>query len=188
LANKHVKTVGLYAYLDKIPFYNKLGFKQDQEFTVLTAKNPSAMSTAEAKKARKEDMKKIIDFDQTCFGASRRKLLEPILLYPNNSCYFSIQNGQVIGFAVAKVYDGKAELGPLECRHEWGDVAVDLLNAVLSRLEGLEVSMCVSMKGKQLLSTLKKSGFKKGFRVARMFYGPLATNGCVYAAESLERG
>jgi predicted N-acetyltransferase YhbS len=188
LTGKDVKTVGLYAYIDKIPFYTKLGFKYDSEFTVLKGEGFSSSPAAYVTEAKKQDIKKIIDYDKSCFSACRKKLLEPILLYPSNFCYVSVENGRIAGFAVAKAYGGMAELGPVVCESGRSDMAISLLNATLGRLNSLEVSMCVPRKEKSILDMLKKAGFSESFRVARMFFGLPVANECIYIAESLERG
>lgn len=188
LKSKKVETVGLYAYINRIPFYKRLGFKYDSEFTVLNGKAFSSPHKAFARKAQKQDTKKIIDFDRLCFGASRRKLLEPIIQDLDNLCYFTAENGKITGYAIAKVYKGGTELGPLVCSERRSDAAINLLRTILDRLEGLEVSMCVPSKENLILNMLIKSGFKENFRVARMFFGVPHIKGCIYAAESLERG
>jgi GNAT superfamily N-acetyltransferase len=188
LARKKVRTIGLYAYMERIPFYESLGFVYDLDFVVLKGKGFSSKVGANVRKAGREDVKKIMDFDCGCFGASRKKLLEPVILDPDNLRYIAAENGKISGFAVAKVYGGMAELGPLECRQECSDVTIDLLKATLDRLKGVEVSLFVPDKESAVLSTLAGHGFKESFRVARMFHGPSVKGGCVYLAESLERG
>jgi GNAT superfamily N-acetyltransferase len=188
LKSRNVETVGLYAYVDKIPFYRRLGFEYDSDFIVLNGKGFPSSVGADLKKAEKEDIQKIIDYDNLCFGASRRKLLEPILLDPDNSCYFSIEKDQISGYAVAKVYKGGAELGPLVCPKGRNDIAIKLLRTILNKLHRLEVSMCVPQKENLILKMLMESGFSENFRVARMFFGPPIVKDCIYVAESLERG
>jgi len=188
LKSKNVETVGLYAYTNRIPFYKRLGFEYNSEFTVLNGKAFSSLGRAAARKARNQDTPKIINYDRLCFGASRRKLLEPIILDPDNLCYFATENGQIIGYAIAKVYKGMAELGPLVCSESRSDIAINLLSTVLNRLEGLEVSMCIPTNRKRILGMLINSGFTENFRVARMFFGALHIEDCICAAESLERG
>jgi len=188
LTNRNVETVGLYAYIDKVPFYRRLGFEYDSEFIVLKGKGFSSSAEANLREARKEDIQEIIDYDHCYFGASRRKLLEPILLDSDNLCYVSIEDGRLSGYAVAKVYNGVAELGPLICLQGRSDIAINLLKATLSRLEGLEVSICVPKKENSILDMLRKSGFSESFQVARMFFGSPAFEDCIYVAESLERG
>jgi hypothetical protein len=81
-----------------------------------------------------------------------------------------------------------AEIGPLICSEGRSDVAINLLTAILNRLEGLQVSMCVPAKQGKILDMLKKSGIAESFTVARMFFGIRHAKDCICAAESLERG
>lgn len=187
-AEKKVDTVGLYAYVDKIPFYKRLGFEYDSDFVVLRGRGFSSSSTTSVKKANANDLSRIIDFDCSCFGASRRKLLEPIILDVDNLCFLSAENGLILGYVIAKMYRGMVELGPLVCDRDHGDVAVELLKTVLNRSSGLEVSACVPRKESQVLAMLNESGFAESFNVARMFFGIPVRERCIYLAESLERG
>jgi len=188
LTSKNVETIGLYAYIDKIPFYRRLGFEYESEFTVLRGRGSSSPTTSDFREARERDIRNIVNIDKACFGGSRRKLLEPILLNQNNLCYFAIEERKIVGYVVAKVYEDMAELGPLVCRKGRSDIAIELLKANLNRLKKLEVSMCVPKKESAILNMLIKSGFKENFRVARMFYKPQTVKDCIYIAESLERG
>ncbi len=188
LTSKNVKAVGLYAYMDTIPFYEKLGFKYDSCFIVLDGKAFSSPVKTSLKEAEKEDFQKIIDYDSTYFGASRKKLLEKILQDKNNLCYLSIENGQLLGYITAKVYEGFAEIGPLVCQQERSGIAVDLVRAVLNKLEGFKVSLCVPKKDSDILNFLMKFGMKERFHVARMFFKSFSAKDCIYMAESLERG
>jgi hypothetical protein len=63
-----------------------------------------------------------------------------------------------------------------------------LLKTILSRLNGLAVSMCIPKKETALLNMLSKAGFREDFGVVRMFLGPAVAKKCIYMAESLERG
>lgn len=188
LTRKHVKIVGLYAYMDRIPFYERLGFKRDSEFTVLNGKGFSLPVKSKERKAEKQDLKEIIEFDRYCFGASRRKLLEPIILDSDNLCFTSAEGERMIGYVVAKVYRHMGEIGPLVCKKGREDVAVNFLSSVLSRLEGYEVSMCIPNRESTILKFLKTLGFTESFRVTRMFFGSPVTEDCICMAESLERG
>jgi GNAT superfamily N-acetyltransferase len=188
LTAKKVKSVGLYAYPSKIPFYARLGFKYDSDFVVLRGKSTSSSVTAGVIEAGKDSLEQIVDFDQNCFGASRRKVLEPILLNPSNLCYMILEDKQLLGFAAAKVYDKTAELGPVVCSLGRDDVAISLVNVALNRLMGSEVSLCLHESESTILDTLVKRGFSKSFRVSRMFFGSNISENCIYVAESLERG
>jgi len=188
LSSRNVSNVGLYAYVNTIPFYEKLGFKCDSDFTVFEGKAFAMPVESNLRMAKKEDFQRIIDYDSYWFGASRKKLLDAILSNSNNLCYLSIESGQVVGYAMAKVYDGIAEIGPLVCLREREVVAIDLLKAIFSRLDGSEVSLCLPKKELALINFLIRSGFSERFHVARMFLKPFNAKDCFYLAESLERG
>jgi ribosomal protein S18 acetylase RimI-like enzyme len=188
LTSKNVEVVGLYSYIDAVPFYEKLGFKYDSDFVVLEGKASTSPVEVNIREVKAEDLQKIIDYDSSCFSASRRKLLETVFHKANNLCYSSIENGQVLGYIMAKVYEGMAEVGPLVCNPKGSDIAINLVKTVLNRLEDLEVSFCVPKKESAILDFLGKSGFSERFHVARMFFKPISLKDCICIAESLERG
>jgi len=188
LTRKKVKSVGLYSYPSKVPFYTRLGFKYDSDFIVLKGRGASSSVTVGASEAGRDDLKQIVDFDQDCFGASRRKVLEPILLDPRNLCYMILKEKQLLGFAAAKAYNRTAELGPVVCSPGRNDVAISLINAALDRLSGSEVSLCLHEREASIVDMLRRRGFSESFKVSRMFYGSPIRKDCIYAAESLERG
>ncbi|NWF86769.1 GNAT family N-acetyltransferase [Candidatus Bathyarchaeota archaeon] len=188
LTARNVETIGLYAYMDKIPFYERLGFRYDSDFMVLSGKGLSSPIKTGFREVKEKEIKTIIEFDHSCFGASRKKILKPILLKKNNLCYASFEDGQLTGYAAVKVYKGMADLGPLICKYGRSDMAIAILKTVLNRLKGFEISLCAPKKESELLDFLTKSGFHERFRVARMFYGSSLIRDCIYVAESLERG
>ena len=188
LIKQRVETIGLYAYQNKIPFYQRLGFEYDSNFVVLMGKPDASSEQVHQREATKNDESEIIDLDHLCFGASRHKLLVPILEESNNVCYVSGEKGSIQGFVVTKVYPGMAEVGPLICQRGCPDIAVDLLKAALNRVRGLEVLTCVPEQESSIRDTLMRQGFSEAFHVARMFYGVPRPNDCIYMAESLERG
>jgi GNAT superfamily N-acetyltransferase len=188
LKSKDVKTVGLYAYIDTVPFYRRLGFQCDLEFSVLEGNGFFSSVSANLKKADEQDVQKIIDFDHSHIGESRKKILESTLFNANNLCYVSIEDEQISGYVAAKVYSEMAEVGPLVCPRRHNDTAINLLKTVLNKLTGSKISMCVPRDESSILNLLTNHGFIESFRVARMFSGPSIIKDCVYIAESLERG
>ncbi|MEM3596779.1 MAG: GNAT family N-acetyltransferase [Candidatus Bathyarchaeia archaeon] len=189
LKRKGAETIGLYSYKEKANFYARLGFKRNLQFTVLNGKASSPnFEIAKVKEAEKTEMQKIIEFDSLYFGASRKKLLEKIVEEKDNLCYYYAKDGEILGYAMAKVYGHYVEIGPLICRRGKSHVAKNLLNAMLKKVEGSEVSICLPKKEKAMVNMLLDYGFKESFTVFRMFFGPLAFRDCIYIAESLERG
>jgi N-acetylglutamate synthase-like GNAT family acetyltransferase len=187
-SRKHVKSVGLYAYENRIHFYTRLGFKYDSDFMVMKGKGSSSPANPAVRRAQESDITKIVEYDESCFGSSRKKLLEPILMDKDNICYIFSEGGHVSAYAVAKVYRGMAELGPLVCPVRRSNLALDLLKVVLDRLNGVEVSIFLPTKDTIIINMLKGRRFTEEFRVARMFYGVPIVKECIQAAESLERG
>jgi len=188
LEGRKVETIGIYAYTHTVPFYERLGFEYDSDFIVLNGKGVPSAEVPDVKEANRGDIEKVVAYDRSCLGFSRRKLLEPILLDEDNICYLSVEDGEIRGYLVAKVFRGMAEVGPLVCSQKFSETALELLRAPLNRLRGFEISMCVHEKRTALLEMLERNGFIESFRVARMFRGPKIDTGCIYMAESLERG
>jgi len=188
LLRKHVKTVGLYAYDNRIHFYKRLDFKYDSDFIVMTGKGFPSQSSSNARKVQESDIASVVEFDESCFGSSRRKLLEPILLDNDNICYTITENDHVLAYAAAKMYRGMAELGPLVCSAGRDNLSIELLKAILDKLEGIEVSLFLPTKESTIINMLEGKGFTREFRVARMFHGQTMVKNCIQTAESLERG
>jgi len=188
LKSRGIQTVGLYAYADKVNFYRRLGFEYDSEFTVLKGKGFPSEKREGIVDVTGKNMQQIIDSDSLCFGASRGKVLEPILADSSNVGYMCVEKNRILGYALAKVYDGMADLGPLICQKGRSDIAISLLEAVLNRLKDATVSLCLPKKDKPLLNVLKANGFVESFPLMRMFLNPRPMSNCVYVAESLERG
>ena len=190
LTNKGVETIGLYAYLDRTPFYAEHGFQSEAKFKVLKGRGFSASDGVCAMEAGEDDMPQIVDLDRLYFGGSRTRLLEPVLLDPSSTCYVCKDDDQILGFAVAKKYGETSEIGPLVCERGCYDIAINLLKAGLRKAGNCEVSLCVPEKEPKILDLLMRHGFREHLRLARMIRGTPVTNDhdYVYVAESLERG
>jgi hypothetical protein len=94
----------------------------------------------------------------------------------------------MLGYIMAKVYEGMAEVGPLICSPKRSDVAINLVKTALNRLMGFEVSFCVPKRESAITKFLTTLGISERFHVARMFFKPISLKDCIYIAESLERG
>ena len=135
-----------------------------------------------------KNIQQIAQFDRRCFSGDRRKLLESIILEPDNLSYYVSKDDEVIGYIASTVYEKMAWVGPLVCQEGNVDASVTLLKGVLSKLTGLSAYVALPKKEVSLATTLSKAGFKEDFSVARMFFGPNTSRNCIYLAESLERG
>ncbi len=182
-------SIGLYAYKHLVDFYRNLGFSKDNNFIVLRAERVRRSNKEErAKRIDLGDLGKIVEFDRRCFGASRERLLAQIIQKHGNASFIGVENGQVVGYATAKVYQELVEIGPTVCLSSHSEIALELMNALLNEITGKEAYMCLPANEKALLDLAGKAEFKKKFEVERMFLGYHFAQDCIYLAESLERG
>ncbi len=187
LLDAGVKTIGLYSYLERAPFYGRLGFKAFSEFVTLKGHGLSTNCKVH-EEISNQDIPEAIGLDGVCFGAARKKLLEPILLDSSNLSYKYEEKGELLGFIVAKIYGDTAEIGPLVCKKGRNDIAMNLIKCTLNALPDTKVSVCIPKRESEMYDTLSNSGFVEDFSTVRMLFGVQIDQDCIYAAESLERG
>jgi GNAT superfamily N-acetyltransferase len=188
LHNKGVETIGLYAYPNLVQFYSNLGFRYDEDFSVLHAPALKAVSVKALSSVGTDNIQQITAYDRRYFGGDRRKLLESIILDEGNLSYYVSKDDEATGYVAATVYETMAWVGPLVCQEGNVNAAVMLLKGVLSKLTGLRVYVALPKKEISLATILSNAGFKEDFSVVRMFFGLNVARNCIYLAESLERG
>ncbi|MGA2682690.1 MAG: GNAT family N-acetyltransferase [Candidatus Bathyarchaeia archaeon] len=188
LQARGAQTIGLYAYPSLADFYGNLGFKVDEDFAVLQAKDLGSLASEGLPRVTRQQIKAIEKFDRQSFGGDRQKLLESIILEKGNLSYFKSEENEVAGYVAATVYEKMVWIGPLICREGKVDVAISLLRTVLSNVAGKSVYLVLPRKEAALADMLFSAGFKEDFSVSRMFLGQAVAKNCIYLAESLERG
>jgi len=188
LRRKGAATVGLYSYVNTVPFYQKLGFEPDCSFVRLTGQAPKAhIETKSTRMMSDDDLRAVTDLDTQCMGWNRERLLKRIFGSSRDLCHAAWEGSVLLGFIMADWY--KQEVGPCVCRPAHDREAVNLLNVVLSKLVSVEVRMGVLETRRSIVDALKKMTFKEEFKVVRMCLGDkLKDKGCIFAMESLERG
>jgi len=190
LASRNVRTIGLYAYPQLADFYSKLGFKPEVDFSALKADSvcETSTETRNFRIIKAQDLSTIADFDAEFFGACRERLFDLLFKNPHNLGYVAFEGSKVVGFVASKVFGEFAEVGPLVCLRSKPEIAQELLNTILSRLNGFEALVYIPTSELILLNNAYNAGFKEEFRLKRMFFGPVLAKNCIYLAESLERG
>lgn len=187
LLDAGVKTIGLYSYLERVQFYRRLGFKAFSEFITLRGHGVSTNCKV-YEEISNQDIPEAIRLDSICFGATRKKLLEPLLLDSSNLSYKFEEKGKLRGFIVAKIYGYTAEIGPLVCKKGYTNIAIELIKCTLNALPNRKVSICIPKQESEICDALTNSGFVEDFSTVRMLFGVQIDQKCIYAAESLERG
>ena len=188
LKAKGVTTIGLYAYRNVVSFYERLGFKANRDFSWLMCRNVSW--TGETMPALDSlDLKAILEFDERCFGASRKRLLKAIYDSPLGICGAILEDGKQITYLMAVRSSTSAEIGPWICAPGREEDGFRLFRSLGNELHGLEAHVGVPSDRSDAVDFLSSLGFAEDFLVVRMFYGPVPPDGgCVLAMESLERG
>lgn len=188
LTKKSATIIGLYAYMNTVAFYEKLGFKASSGFVHLVGQGSRLdFDRRLARRMTQKDLEDIISFDESCMCWNRDRLLRRIFKDSNDLCYVARDQERMLGFIMADWY--RQEIGPCVCHPENSGMAVHLLKAVLSKLGKLEVRIGVSENKTEIIRALKGMNFKEEFRVVRMYRGEVLEDaGCLLAMESLERG
>ena len=188
LSEKSVSTIGLYAYVNTVKFYKKIGFKADSDFIRFAGQGIRNQVGANAiRRMSQRDLNEVIDFDRSCMGWNRDRLLRRMFADSKDLCYIIREDSGLLGFVMADWY--RQEIGPIMCRANSDDDPISLLKAVLSKLAGVEVRIGVSEARRRIVDALVDMDFKEEFRVTLMHLGEkLPDARCLVAMESLERG
>ncbi len=146
-----------------VGFYNNLGFKTDDDFSVLFTENMGLVATENLTKVGVRDLPKISKFDTNYFGGNRKRLLESIILEENNASYCASENGKIMGYVAATVYPQLAWVGPLICKPTKAEVEFSLLKTVLANLSGKRVYTVVPKKNAELIDFFMGAGVYGNF-------------------------
>jgi len=188
LHTRGVETVGLYAYPHLLDFYAKFGFSVDTDFSVLHTQTLCPITANPLPKINKSKLPAIVRFDSYFFGGNREELLKSILFdKANTSCCITNNDGEILGYVAATVYEKAAWIGPLVCQPQRNDIATALVKSVLGELASKQVYAVIPKKD-PLATLFFSAGFRETFFVSRMVLGQTNTKNCIYLAESLERG
>ena len=189
LQSKGVETIGIYAYPYLKEFYGKSGFKTDIDLTVMRNDQVHTNIWSSIELETQPDFSVLTSFDNQFFGADRSRLLKSIMQEKNSICYASmVSKKEVNGYILSKTSENIAEVGPLVCRPDKPDVALELLKAMLLRLENRRVLLYLPQNQRGLEEFLLRAGFRKDFSLSRMFLGMPKIQNSIHLAESLERG
>ncbi|HKZ93989.1 MAG TPA: GNAT family N-acetyltransferase [Candidatus Bathyarchaeia archaeon] len=188
LVGESATTIGLYAYVDTVQFYEKLGFKANSNFIRLVGQGfKMDQYTERIVRMAERDLEDVARFDERCMGWNREPLLKRIFRDSKDLCYVARDSNKLLGFIMADSY--RQEIGPCVSSPRKPEVAINLLRAVLGTFSGLEIRVGVSESRLGIVEALREMKFQEEFKVVRMYWGQvLKDKGCLLAMESLERG
>ena len=190
LASTWVQTVRLNAYLNVIPFYEKLGFHREYEVVRWTAEVPLG-EPARVPGANAEDLDRLVSFDARYFGAPRKALLGRLLGEHPDTFFVAQQGPQVYGYIVGSPYDHACEIGPWVVAPGHPEVARLLFRALVGAVGARAYAFSGPERNGDLLAFAREAGFREAFRTRRMWWGQdlfPGEPGGVWAAAGLEKG
>ncbi|MDR0318959.1 MAG: GNAT family N-acetyltransferase [Nitrososphaerota archaeon] len=197
LQSKGVQTIGLYAYPHLEKYYSNFGFKTDSDkdvvLTVMCNSNVQAAPCGSSlfsveQFSVQSDFSVLARFDSEFFGADRSKLLKRLLHDKSSLCYVSFVGKEMVGYVLSNDHGNTLEVGPLVCRPDLPDVALELLRVMFQRLANRSVVLYLSPNQVVLEAFLLELGFRKSFSLSKMFLGGSKIQSGVCLVESLERG
>jgi GNAT superfamily N-acetyltransferase len=191
LDRKGVETARLNAYLNVIPFYERLGFLREYENVRYHGSVAASGTPGAGRPATGDDLPAIAHFDSFYFGASRERLLARLHEEFPESFLVARDEGGVRGYIVANADGGSAEIGPWVANPTMPEVAGDLLHSLLARLGPTRIAFTAPTLNAHHERMAAELRLETAFRTLRMYRGRDAYHGLpqgVFALAGLEKG
>jgi len=185
-----VVTVRLYAYLNAIPFYERLGFRREYEVVRWRGPAISGRSTG-VRPARRSDIPRLVPLDAAYFGAPRTPLLERLAEEFPDSFLVSERSGEIRGYIVGNVNGESCEVGPWAVGPPRDPAARNLFHALVAASGAREIAFSGPSQNAPLLAFVEELGYAQVFRALRMGWGEnrFAGNPAgIWALGGLEKG
>jgi len=111
LRQRGVRTVRLNAYLNAVPFYERLGFHGDYE-VIRWHGRATGRNARNVRPIHKTDIDSLIQLDTVYFGANRRTLLARLAKEFPETFLVGERSGHLKGFIVGSAGGDSCEIGP----------------------------------------------------------------------------
>jgi len=187
-----VRTVRLNAYLNAIPFYERLGFQR--EYEVIRWHGPAGAGGERVRgvrPVRPADLTGLAQMDARYFGANRQILFARLAEEFSSTFLVAERGGRLSGFIAGNPSGDSCEIGPWVVEPGSGRIAEDLYWALINSAGASEVSFSGPSRNPALLEFVHKTRFKEVFRALRMWWGANEFPGDpagIWAAGGLEKG
>ncbi len=191
LDGKGVETARLNAYLNVVPFYERLGFRGEYENVRYQGNVRASGIPGAGRPATPDDLPAIAHFDSFYFGASRERLLARLLQEFPQHFLVSRDEGGIRGYIVANADAGAAEIGPWVANPTMPDVGGDLLHGLLSRLGPTRIGLTAPTPNDHHERMAGERRLETAFRTLRMYRGRDGYHGLprgIFALAGLEKG
>ncbi|HYS71461.1 MAG TPA: GNAT family N-acetyltransferase [Thermoplasmata archaeon] len=189
LDGRGIASARLNAYLNVIPFYERLGFRQ--EFLNYRYSGQSEGRAAPGVRlARTDDLAAMAELDRRFFGADRTRLLRRLLDEFSATSLVFDDKGEVVGHAFGNTGGGSCEIGPFVCDPARPTAVAALLDAMLAAANAPS-SFTIPAPNAKGLEIATHVGFRETFRTMRMVRGSHDFGGDprgVFGLAGLEKG
>lgn len=170
LRSTGVRTVRLNAYLNAIPFYERLGFQR--EYEVVRWHGPARSGRmGNVRPVRLDDLDRLAGFDAKYFGANRRPLLDLLAEEVPSTFLIAETRGSIRGFLVGNPGGDSCEIGPWVVAPGTGSVAGGLYHGLVAAAGTAEVAFSGPSTNEALLEFVRDQRFGEVFRALRMRWG-----------------
>jgi predicted N-acetyltransferase YhbS len=185
-----IETVRLNAYLNVVPFYERLGFRAEYE-NIRWRGHPTDSVPHTCRTIAREDLPRIVPFDRIFFGADREELLRALAKEFPRTFLVAERQGAVAGYVVGNTSPGSCEIGPWIVNPNREGAGPDLFHGLLRNANARTVSFTAPAPNRRAHGLARRLGFEEAFRTLRMVRGRDAHHGRpegVWALAGLEKG
>jgi len=186
-----VRTVRLNAYLNAIPFYERLGFHREYEVIRWHGPVKAGERVPGIRPIRAEDLTGLARMDAKYFGANRHALMARLAEEFPGTFLVAEGRGRLRGFIVGSPSGDSCEIGPWVVEPGSGSVAEDLYRALIDSAGASQVALSGPSRNGALLEFVRQARFKEVFRALRMWWGANEFPGdpaAIWAVGGLEKG
>ena len=190
LSASGVETVRLNAYVDVVPFYERLGFVKEYD-NVRWEGGRVELAAEVVRPARRGDLERIVAFDEAYFGARRDSLLRRLHEEFPRTFLVSEERGEVLGFLVGNTSAVATEIGPWIVNPDRPDAGRALFGGLLATTDRVAFAFSGPEPNPRPHAFAREIGYREGFRSVRMVRGPSASEGRpegVWSFAGLEKG
>ena len=186
---RNVESGRLNAYLNVIPFYERLGFRNEFE-NLRFSGMAEGWNPPGVRLMRADDLAAIAELDVAYFGADRSRLHERLLAeFPDTSLVVD-DSGEVAAYAFGKLGGGSCEIGPCVCSPERPGLAESLFRAMFG-IVGTPSAFSLPATNASGVDAARTAGLPEAFRTMRMVRGSADFGGNprgIFALAGLEKG
>ncbi len=189
LDGRGVRSARLNAYLNVIPFYERLGFRSEFENHRYAGESEGRAAPG-VRLMRTDDLAAMEELDRIQFGADRRRVLRRLLEeFPATSLVVD-DAGEVVAFAFGNTGGGSCEIGPSIAPPSRAREAEDLLHTMFATAN-VPCAFSLPAVNERGVAAAKRAGLRETFRTMRMVRGSSDFGGDprgVFALAGLEKG